>query len=645
MSAAPDDAKERIRQTIDIVDLVGRHIELHPRGRLHVGLCPFHADTKPSLQVNQQRQTWKCWVCDKGGDIFSFTMEREGVDFREALKMLAEMAGIELHANPHRPSPPPGSPDDKPTLYRAMNWAAEQFHQCLLDPKHGAVGRDYLLEREISMDSIEKFKIGFAPNEWQWIIDRGRQQFSPEVLQAIGVVLKSQKSGRWFDRFRGRVMFPIHDTQGRPIACGGRILPQLADDKAAKYINSPETRLFSKSEQLYGLDIARNQLSQQREVIVMEGYTDVVIAHQFGLDRAVAVLGTALGERHVRLLRRFADRITLLLDGDAAGQRRASEILELFIANQVDLRIVTLPNNMDPCDYLLDNGLDAMHQLVAQAPDVWEFKLESELSGIDLLNDTHRANTALENLLSTLAKAPVGGIERGSQRLREHQILNRLSRQFRLEQDALVRRLTELRAKQANRFQRTESYQDASYQDSSYADGPPPDFDPSYDIPMDANETHAPNSSSDAHRSKIQQIMSPFERELLELLLLLPSQVEMVLERVGEAGLHSPISQRVVSYFQQQLDRDEDPSFEQLLTSIDDPSLKSLLVGIDEDAQRKAPADPQFALNELLQTYDRRNIEAELKQQQAELESRQLSDEEELNALINLVQKKQEIDC
>ncbi len=406
MFSGSDETKDRIRQAIDIVDVVGEHIQLRRQGRLFVGLCPWHDNARPSLQVNPDRQTWKCWVCDVGGDIFSFVMQREGIEFREALEMLAERAGVSLPRSGEY-SAPAGSPQDKNTLYRAMAWATQVYHECLVHGAESRAARDYLEGRGLDDASIERYQLGFAPREWQWLIHRAEAAgFSPEVLQAVGLSVHSERSGRWFDRFRGRVMFPICDVQRRPIASGGRILPEFAEEEPAKYINSPETRLFSKSEQLYGLHLARDFVARHREVIVMEGYTDVVMAHQHGLEHVVAVLGTALGPRHLQLLRRFADRITLLLDGDEAGRRRASEILELFIAHQVDLRIVTLPGNMDPCDFLLQQGREPLLQLVAEAPDAWDYKIQLELRGVDLVRDTHRANLALENLLSTFAKAP-----------------------------------------------------------------------------------------------------------------------------------------------------------------------------------------------------------------------------------------------
>jgi len=398
VSGGSFDVKERVKQAVDIVDLVGSHIQLRRQGRNYVGLCPWHDDSRPSLQVNPERQSFKCWVCDIGGDVFSFVMKIEGVEFREALEMLADRAGIELEKLKPRPrvrlaaSAEPAAdgqtaePEaaetvaagiDKRTLLQAAAWAEKQYHRCLLENPAAEPARRYLRERGISDESIERFGLGFSPLDRDWILqqaaasDAAQRNRRMKTLEAVGVLVVPSEGGGPFDRFRGRLMFSIRDGQGRPVGFGGRVLPEerkgdksnlperpegcLAQIKPvpfsqpithrAKYINTPETPLFTKSKLLYGLDLARDTLRKTRTALVMEGYTDVIVAHQHGFTNAVAVLGTALGESHVRLLKAHADRIVLVLDGDEAGMHRANEVLELFVAQQADLRILTLPEN------------------------------------------------------------------------------------------------------------------------------------------------------------------------------------------------------------------------------------------------------------------------------------------------------------
>ncbi|HVC95291.1 MAG TPA: DNA primase, partial [Pirellulales bacterium] len=340
-----DSTKEQVKRSIDIVDLVGEYIPLRREGRNYKGLCPWHDDSRPSLHVNPDRQTFHCFVCHIGGDIFSFIEKREGVSFKEALAMLAERAGVKMSSSAGRTT---GEPDQKQMLYQAAAWAEQQFHECLMRSDEGDVARRYLASRGITDDSARRYHLGFAPNQWDWLQKRARDtRFTPPLLHKIGLVKERQQGQGYYDFFRGRVMFSIRDVQGRPVGTGGRLLPDLGTE-GAKYINTTETPLFSKSNLLYGLDVAKDAISKGRAATVMEGYTDCIIAQQCGLDNAVAVLGTALGERHIRLLRRFADRIDLVLDGDEAGRKRTDEILELFVAEQVDMRILTLPDDLDP---------------------------------------------------------------------------------------------------------------------------------------------------------------------------------------------------------------------------------------------------------------------------------------------------------
>ncbi len=283
------ETKERVKQATDIVDLVGSYLPLRREGRGFKALCPWHDDSRPSLQVNPERQSFRCWVCDIGGDIFSFVMRMEGVEFPEALRMLADRANISLKETSG------GAPvDDKRLLYQAMAWVDEQYHEYLLKSTAAEAARQYLTDRHITPESIRKFQLGFAPDEWSWLLERARQTpYSAAVLEKIGVISRRRQGPGYYDRFKGRVMFPIFDPQGRAVGTGGRVLPQLASADAAKYVNSPETPLFAKSKLLYGLNHARDAIRKTGVALVTEGYTDCLVAHQFGFENCVAVLGTA----------------------------------------------------------------------------------------------------------------------------------------------------------------------------------------------------------------------------------------------------------------------------------------------------------------------------------------------------------------
>ena len=612
MSGGPSlDAKEQVRQATEIVDLVGSYVPLRRQGRNYVGLCPWHDDSRPSFQVNAERQSFRCWVCDLGGDVFSFMMRMEGIEFREALQMLAERAGIELQRH-QGPPPVAGSADDKRTLLSAVAWAEEQFYRCLQQSALAEAARDYLQQRGVSSDSIERFRIGFAPDEWSWLLTQAKGSgFTPAVLDRVGLILKKQQGEGWYDRFRGRVIFPIRDPQSRPIAFGGRVLPTLVDDRSAKYVNSPETPLFSKSNQLYALDLARKAIDQQQFVAVVEGYTDVIAAHQQGIENVVAVLGTALTEKHLPLLRRFTDSIVLVLDGDDAGRRRANEVLDLFVANQIDLRILTLPTGLDPCDFIASPmegyGAESFQTLLRQAPDALEHKLSTVTNGLvsnpqNIGSPTHANTQAVEEVLATLAKSRASlGDATSDLVLREQTIVSRLARQFHLPEEGLRRRLVALRRTSATK-PTTQRTGDAH----SAADHQPP------------------LKISDLPKREI---------ELLELLLLGDQWAQQIIDAIAESELTSPVTRQLRALCVEQQQQQGSIDFQQLLLVVEDPRLKSLLVALDEACQAKLDSDRGQRLNDLLAAYQRDNDDADRRRHHTALREGHLDHHQEEKAL------------
>ena len=542
--SADHDVKERVRSAIDIVDLIGSYMQLTRKGRDYLGLCPWHDDSRPSLQVNQVRQSWRCWVCNIGGDVFNFVMQREDVQFGEAIRILADRAGIAIDHRQKKATP--GSADDKQTLYKAVSWAERLYHECLLSAPEAERARAYLADRGITQESIRRYHLGFAPGGWQWLIDRAPSEgFSPQVLMAAGLAGFSQNSKRNFDFFRERVLFPIRDTQSRAVGFGGRILPDNKEDPA-KYINSSDNRLFAKSQLLYGMDIVRDVVAKSRELVVVEGYTDAIMAWQHGIDNIVAVLGTALGERHVQVIKRFADRVTLVLDGDQAGQRRSNEILQLFVASPVDLRIVTLPEGQDPCDFLQTQGADAFRDQLEAAVDALYHKLQIATRGVDLTKDIHRANEALEDVLGTLARiAPPTGDGASAQLLRYRQMLAHVARVFRISEGEIRERVHAIR----QRAQGGESAENAA-------------------IPA---------------RMTLAEIDS-WDRELLQLLLANPQFVEQALAEIHESQLHSNFTRKMFGLWRRMLSEGMEPTFQNVMLEIQDQAAKTLIVELDEAA-------------------------------------------------------------
>jgi DNA primase len=309
--SAIDDIKSRI----DIVDLVSEHVPLQRAGRNYKAACPFHAERTPSFIVSPDRQTWHCFgACSTGGDIFTFVMKREGVDFAEALRTLAQRAGIQL-GEPRRAD----VDEQNERLYQANEAAAAFFHNALLTSRPAAQARDYLARRGLDQEAIEAFQLGYSPDSWDTLKSHLEQRgFTPAEQLAAGLLVESDRGG--YDRFRGRLMFPIRNERGRVAGFGARSLDsETSGQPAAKYINTPQTPIFDKGRLLYGLHRARDAIRRERRAIVVEGYMDVIAAHQHGVQNTVASMGTALTDRQIRALDRLHCTVLLALDADAAG--------------------------------------------------------------------------------------------------------------------------------------------------------------------------------------------------------------------------------------------------------------------------------------------------------------------------------------
>jgi DNA primase len=624
------DTKERVKQAIDIVELVGGHLQLRRQGRNYVALCPWHDDTRPSLQINPERQSFKCWVCDIGGDVFTWIMKTEGVEFREALEMLADRAGITLEQPKTRQEGQPGQPGavfDKRTLYRGMVWAEKQYHHCLIETPEAEPARRYLQERGITPESIEKFHLGFSPADRDWIIhqagkneDAKKLAGRKKILEAVGILARpggqtslSAESPGFYDRFKARLLFSIRDAQGRPVGIGGRVLPDLASITPAKYVNSPETPLFTKSKLLYGLDLARQSIRKNGAALVMEGYTDVIVAHQYGFDNAVAVLGTALGAEHIKILKHYTDRIILVLDGDAAGQRRTNEVLELFVAAQVDLRILTLPEGLDPCDFLHQKGAAAFAELLANsAVDALEHAFATVTQGVDVDRDVHGASRALERLVSIVAKAPrLRADTTGEDRFREEKILQRLAAWFRVDEKEVRRRLTALRRRSQSR---------------------------------PANVPAATEIGSDTQSVEPTEPINPTQREFLELLLTHPECLTLVREQIALDYLGTGTCRRIYDTCCRLADAGIDPSFDRLMLEFDDPAVKNLLVDLDETSQSKGrrSSDPHDLLRELINTFKRKESEKQRPRQITALREGGLDEGRQINMLDEILRQERD---
>jgi DNA primase len=342
-----DDTIESVRTASDVVDVVGEYVHLKKRGTNYFGLCPFHSENTPSFSVNPEMGIYKCFGCGAGGDVFQFVMQVEGLSFPEALRTLGEKAGVEL---PEESDAGGEHLAESESVYSALRFAARFFHHELTRTDVGKGALAYLRDRGFSQATITTFGLGYAPGGWDALLTAAAgQHVSADVLEKAGLVIERKGRSGHYDRFRGRLIFPILSHVGKVLGFGGRILDPSSDEP--KYINSPETLVYNKSRVLYGLFQAKHALRKEEEAILVEGYTDVIALHQAGVQRAVASGGTSLTRDQVRLLSRYARRIVLVFDADAAGAGAAKRGIDVVLSEGLAVYVVELPSGEDPASY------------------------------------------------------------------------------------------------------------------------------------------------------------------------------------------------------------------------------------------------------------------------------------------------------
>ena len=431
-NAGNGDYKSQVLAATDIVQVVGASVKLARKGRDFWGCCPFHSEKSASFKVSPERQFFYCFGCKEKGNVIDFVMKRDRVEFLDALRALGQAAGIEM--------PKFGATKEKAgerqALLDAHSVACSYFERLLAHPEQGAAARQYLEKRGITAESVKRFQIGLAADAWDGLLRSAvGRKFTPQRLATAGLVKRRDKGDGFYDTFRNRLMFPIRDESARVIAFGGRVVPGSEDP--AKYLNSPETPLFSKSRCVFGLDLARQKIVETRTAVVVEGYTDVVVAHQFGVRNVVSVLGTAMTEQHVSILRRFADRIVLLFDADAAGDTAVDRAVGLFLTQPVEIAIASMPPETDPDEFLLKEGPEEFQRLLSAATGALAYKWKQLVRRFDASDDLTARAKAVEEYLQTLASA------RGSgpvDPLRWGQALARVSRLTEIPADELNRR-------------------------------------------------------------------------------------------------------------------------------------------------------------------------------------------------------------
>lgn len=419
---------QEIKDKNDIVSVISEYVSLRKAGRSWVGLCPFHSEKTGSFHVNPEKQFFYCFGCSVGGDVFSFIMKRENLEFLDAARKLAERAGIAW------PETTDFQADrSRNELLKINKLVATYFHFCLTRAEQGKRGREYFEGRGISLPVWQRFLLGYAPPGWHNLTEVLRKK-GVSLEQAASLGLVSFGENGYYDRFRDRIIFPIHDPQGNVVGFGGRVL----DRSEPKYLNSPETSLFHKGRFLYGLHLAKEAIRHQNQAIIMEGYMDVVQAHQGGFQQAIASLGTALTREQVKLIKRYGSEVILAYDADAAGQNATLRGMELLREAGLTVKILRLPSGEDPDSFLKNAGSEAFTRQLAEAPGLIDFQIEQVLIRYDLASPEGQLG-AVQAVLPELA-------EMQSSVTREFYV-RKLARQIGVSENAIFAELTNWLAK------------------------------------------------------------------------------------------------------------------------------------------------------------------------------------------------------
>lgn len=534
---------KQIKQANDIVDVVAGYLPVTRAGKNFKCVCPFHDDHRPSLTLDREWQNYKCWACGAAGDVVTFVEKYEKVNFLEARAILARRANIRLDEE---------SPENerKNVLYRTLSWAQQLFQREYLDGPSAGEARTYIGERQLAGPLVRQFGVGYHANETNWLLDHAHRDGIPvDDLVEVGLVKRDDANpAKLYERFRERIIFPIRDLQGRTIAFGGRILPtSYLAGRTGKYINSPESPLFTKSEVIYGLDFARHFGTKDGYLAVVEGYTDVMMAHHHGAQSVVATMGTALTAYHVGQLRRYAPKVILVYDADAGGMTGVDRALELFVGQDVELAIATLPDSLDPADLLArPDGPAEFRRCLAGAKDALEFKLDSLLKKGDTgIDGTRRM---IDAVLGVMAAAPP--VPSGTGQMKQELVLNRLAHRLGVNQKLVFARFRELQAERRAADRKAE----------------------------ERSRTFAP-----AAAKKSTAAPDPLARQLLQVMLAEPALAATARAKVPAECVSHPDARRLLDELYDLVDRGEPADLDSLRVKLlDRPDLIPVAMRLEE---------------------------------------------------------------
>jgi DNA primase len=537
----------QVQQANDIVDIIGEHISLSRKGREMVGLCPFHDDHRPSLYVNPVKQIFKCFACGAGGSVLTFVQMRENLTFPQAVERLAERVGIKLKTQNSKLKTASQEVDPN-QLAKVNSWAAKYFQNNFNDLKKGEHARNYIAERRITPENAKIWQLGLALDSPDDLLKAAKRKNIPtKLLQQAGLVTGQQQ-----DKFVNRLMFPIADVTGRVIGFGGRQLVETnrpgSGQAGAKYINSPTTALFEKSNSLYGLQNARHKIASTGVAVVVEGYTDCIMAHQFGCENVIATLGTSFTFSHGRVLRRYAKKVILIFDNDAAGIEAANRALEVCLSQRIDIKFASVPEGKDPCDFLLAAGRESFERLIEGAVDVFQFKWNRLMDKFGDDETFTGRKAAIDEYLQTIATSISAGslspIDGGL-------IVNRLSKIIGVETKEINAELRK-RLARAARITNVRN-ENKKVQSADYGDG----------------------------------LFAAAQRELLEVLLNKPRLYEDVRQKISADDFDVPILKQIATILFETLSADGNASLQIVLANAESVRLGGAFVELAEAGEQK----------------------------------------------------------
>jgi len=647
----PKETVDQIIYTADILEVVGDYVQLKRQGQNYWACCPFHNEKSPSFSVNPSKGLYKCFGCGKAGGVIQFVMDIEGSSYPEALRGLAKKYGVAVPEEEERTPEEQLAQNERDSQYIVSNWAKDHYHRLLQNTEEGmGVGYAYLKERGLNLTTIQTFELGYSLDQWDDLLKSAEKAgYQLKYLEKTGLVIKREDdqghdTGRRYDRFRGRVMFPIHNVSGRVVGFGARTLKR--DDKMAKYLNSPESEIYHKSDVLYGLFQARQPIRNQELCYLVEGYLDVLSLHQGGIKNVVASSGTSLTEGQIRLLKRYTDNATVLYDGDAAGIKASLRGIDLLLEGGLNVRVVLFPDGDDPDSYIRKVGDQRFVEYIeTQSQDFITFK--AKLLANEAANDSAKRAKSLDDILGSIALV--------EDQLKQQEFLKQAWELFGTEQQAIygtfLTKANELLERKKNEMRSAIKAQQVSFSNKSIKK-----MDELVDSPISIEEVEEQFTPEQVFgiASEVIDVLQQCEQAVLRLLVLYgPHEVQpevsvahYLLSQLDGTPLRTPLYAQLWAECRARFLQGQLPDL-RLLAHHEDAAIRSLLADFATERYDLSPNWRikdiyvptelnliQLACDNAILRLNKCHVQRERQQCLAQLNDSRLDDNEKLNSLL-----------